>query len=141
MCDHCGCHDLPEVGELADEHEEILRRAWRVAEATGAGRPVDPGELAALVDLLDRHAASEELGLYPVLAERGRLGADLWDQLEAEHRDLHELLANGRFDRAGYYALAAHIEVEECELFPLAMLGLDEDDWNDVAAARRAVHN
>ena len=38
-----------------------------------------------------------------------------------------------------FYALAAHIEVEEHELFSAAMLGFDEEEWEALERAHRAV--
>jgi hypothetical protein len=42
---------------------------------------------------------------------------------------LHDALAAAVFDRPAFYALAAHIQVEEMELFPAAMLGFDDEEW------------
>ena len=34
MCDHCGCRAFAPIAELTADHEDILRRAWALAEAT-----------------------------------------------------------------------------------------------------------
>ena len=36
---------------------------------------------------------------------------------------------------SAYFALASHIEVEEMELFPAAMFGFDDDEWDAMAGA------
>jgi hypothetical protein len=138
MCDHCGCRDFAPIAELTADHEEILQRAWALAEATRAGRVPPAHDVAHLLALLDVHADKEETGLYPWLIEVGGLSQMVDDELEQEHRDLHETLAGGRFDRHDYYALASHIEVEELELFSSAMLRFDEPEWEAVAAAHHA---
>ncbi|HEX7094255.1 MAG TPA: hemerythrin domain-containing protein [Acidimicrobiales bacterium] len=135
MCDHCGCRSFPPIAELSAEHEEILGQAWRIAEASRTGTAIADLDVERLVALLDVHVAKEETGLYPaLLAGRGLLPEQCGD-LEREHRELRSSLTGSSFDRRDYFALAAHIETEEMELFPLAMLGFDEDDWEGLEAA------
>lgn len=138
MCDHCGCRAFPPIAELSAEHEEILARAWELAEAARAGDSA-PADVEALVSLLDVHIAKEETGLYPALVACARLPAERRDELEEEHRVLRRALLAGTFDRREFYALAAHAEVEELELFPAAMTVFDEDRWEAVATAHRVV--
>lgn len=138
MCDHCGCRAFTPIAELTTDHEDILQRAWTLAEATRAGRTNPADEVAALLALLDCHADKEETGLYPRLIEVGGLSEEHSGELEEEHRDLHEALLSGRFDRPDYYALASHIEVEEMELFSAAMLRFDEAEWSSMAEAHHA---
>jgi hemerythrin-like domain-containing protein len=139
MCDHCGCRAFPPIAELTAEHEEILTRGWAVAEAERAGRIPSASEVDELVRLLAAHVRKEETGLYPELVARGALSADQLAELELEHRDLHDALTAVRFDRRAFYALAAHIEVEETELFPAAMFGFDDEEWDAVDGAHRSV--
>jgi hypothetical protein len=138
MCDHCGCRAFPAIAELTAEHEQILARAWALAEAGRVGRTVAPAEVDELARLLDVHVLKEETGLYPELIARRRLSADELADLEAEHRDLHDSLNAATFDRRAFYALAAHIEVEETGLFPAAMLGFEDEDWDALDGAHRA---
>jgi hemerythrin-like domain-containing protein len=138
MCDHCGCRAFPPIAELTAEHEKILQRAWAVVEAERAGRTPPASEVDALVRLLDVHVRKEETGLYPELIARGDLSADQLAELEEEHRELHRALTAANFDRRAYYALAAHIEVEEMELFPAAMFGFDDEEWDAMDGAHRA---
>ena len=83
--------------------------------------------------------------LYPGLrrkdadAEDHPHGCQDQNEGEAEHRDLRCSLTDGAFDRRDFYALAAHIEDEEMELFPAAMLGFDDEEWGATSDAHRAV--
>ncbi len=134
MCDHCGCRAFAPIAELTADHERILELAWQVA----TGDPEAPERLAArdaLVTLLGVHSVKEEIGLYPQLIESGDLAVEDNDRLEEEHREVHEALVADRFDKREYFALAAHIEEEESELFPFAMFAFDEDEWNRMDAA------
>jgi hemerythrin-like domain-containing protein len=134
MCDHYGCRTFPATAE----HEEILARGWAVVVAERAGRTPPASEVDELVRLLDMHVRKEETGLYPELIARGDLSADQLAELEEEHRELHRAFTAATFDRRAFYALAAHIEVEEMELFPAAMLGFDEQEWDAMDGAHRA---
>jgi hemerythrin-like domain-containing protein len=138
VCDHCGCRAFPPIAELTAEHEEILRLGWALAEATRTGVMVASTDVGELVRLLDVHVRKEESGLYPELIERGALSESKLAELEEEHREIHHALASEAFDRGAYYALAAHIEVEEMELFPAAMLGFDDQEWDAMDSAHRA---
>jgi hemerythrin-like domain-containing protein len=133
MCDHCGCRAFPSIAELTAEHETILALAWELTESASENSPAGP----ALLALLTVHAAKEERGLYPMLRAAGRLADEDSDTLEAEHRDTAAVVATGSLDRANYYALAAHVEQEEMELFPAAMLAFDEETWVELGEAHR----
>ena len=139
MCDHCGCRAFPPVAELTAEHDEILSLGWRLAELDRTRGSAPSEEFAALLALLDSHVAKEETGLYPVLVGNDGLSVEQRAELEDEHRVLRQRLLDERFDRRDFYALAAHIEVEEMELFPAAMFGFDEEEWSATADAHRAV--
>lgn len=139
MCDHCGCRAVAPIAELTADHERILDLAWQVAETIPAD---DPGRLAArdeLMALLDLHAAKEEAGLYPLLIGTGDLDRERCDVLEEEHRTIHDLLARGTFDRRDYFALAAHVEEEEMELFSGALFAFDEPEWSAMESAHHDV--
>ncbi len=132
MCDHCGCRAYAPVAELTAEHEEILTRAWALVEATRAGREPSTEEVDALLARLDVHVAKEEYGLYPELRELEGLGEAENATLEEEHRVIRDAIVAGGFDHHDYYALAAHIEVEELELFSTAMFLFDDREWADL---------
>jgi hypothetical protein len=139
MCDHCGCREFPGIAELSAEHETILELAWQVAEGERAGQAADATVVGILLDQLDRHVDKEELALYPLLISVGDLAPETSDALEDEHRSLRATLVDGRFDRRQYYALAAHIEAEEMELFPAAMFAFDDETWDELDAVHRRV--
>jgi hemerythrin-like domain-containing protein len=135
VCDHCGCRAFPAIAELTEEHEQILELAWEVAEAAPHSA-VGTAARAQLHSLLAAHVAVEEEVFYPLLVATGDLPLDACAVLEAEHRDLGAAL-DGRFDRRSFYALAAHIENEEMELFPAAMFAFEDEDWAALQAAAR----
>lgn len=137
MCDHCGCLDIPAIAELDAEHEEILERAWAVVQAhrtETAARAVE-----ALLEVLDPHVAKEEAALYPLLVDTGDIDRETRAAFEAEHVEIRRVLLAGEFDRGAYYALAAHAEAEANEMFPLALFGFDDQDWEGMQAVHRAV--
>ena len=126
MCDHCSCRQYRPIADLSAEHEVILDHAWQVAEGTD----VDGEHARALLAVLDGHVRKEELGLYPWLSRTGDLDGDVLARLETEHVEVRSEIVEGRFDRRSYFALAAHIEEEEMELFPAAMFAFDDDEWD-----------
>lgn len=128
MCDHCSCRSFEPIADLSREHEEILVLAWEVAE----GRDETGASAQALLAILDGHVRKEELGLYPWLFDTGDLEPETVDRLEDEHVEVRAEIVEGRFDRRSYYALAAHIEEEEMELFPAAMFAFDDDAWDEL---------
>lgn len=136
MCDHCGCREFGAIAELTAEHEQILSLAWRVAERDGGDEAIRSAR-AQLQVVLDAHVDKEETALYPLLLEKGDLDVETSTVLEAEHAALHAALVAGPFDRRAYYALAAHIEQEEMELFPAAMFAFDDDEWDEMEAVHR----
>lgn len=139
MCDHCGCRAYPPIRELTAEHEAILALAEPLADATRHHRAVDTAARGQLVELLERHVAKEETGLYPLLiAERGD-DPDTFDHLEVEHDELFDAIDRGAFDHLALYALQRHIEEEEEVLFSGALFHFDGDTWDDLAAAHRHV--
>lgn len=134
MCDHCGCHEFPAIAELAAEHETILSLGWQLA-ATTRQDVADDSVRDELLRQLDIHVTKEETGLYPLLLAVGDLSVDASKALEHEHRTIREALTVGTFDRRDYFALAAHIEAEELELFPIAMFAFDDDIWEQLQVA------
>ena len=139
MCDHCGCRSYAPIAELTAEHEAILALATPLAEATRHHLAVDHAARDALIDLLVRHVAKEEVGLYPLLIAEAGQPADAFADLEAEHRELFDALDAGRFDHLALYALQRHIEEEEEVLFSGALFHFDGDTWDDLEAAHRDV--
>jgi len=128
VCDHCGCREYEPIADLTGEHESILALAWELAESGGLSVACD-GVRDRLVALLEVHVAKEETWLYPELVATGDLSPASSAVLEDEHRGLRSTVLSGSFDRRDFYALAAHIEDEELELFPAAMFAFDDDEW------------
>jgi hemerythrin-like domain-containing protein len=139
MCDHCGCRNVGPTAELTAEHDEILALAWQLAEAHRHARAADPSVVARLIELRARHSEKEERGLFPLVVESGDCEHSQVEHLESEHREQRARLDQGRFTRDDYYALAAHVEEEEFELFPMAMFGFDDTMWAEMEAVHRSV--
>jgi hemerythrin-like domain-containing protein len=121
------------------EHERILEVAWALSERQRATGVADGPLRDQLAAMLEVHVDAEEAALYPLLVETGDLDSSARDRLEAEHAELHAALREGRFDHRAFYELAAHIEEEELELFPMAMFGFDDDDWAVLASTPRFI--
>lgn len=129
MCDHCGCRDLPPIGELMDEHDRIMDLAWRVVEDPGGMNDAGGSIKAEFRALLEMHATKEERALYPLLIESGDMdGADRVD-FEREHGELLQLVDADEFDADASNLLANHIEAEENDLFPNTMYAFEDADW------------
>lgn len=135
MCDHCGCREFAPIAELTAEHVEILEMAWAMVEATRAHRVITQSEIDALLKILDCHVVKEESGLYPKLMSVDGLSDAENAALEKEHVEIREAIVAGGFDHHDYYALAAHIEVEELELFSGAMWRFDDGEWDEMGQA------
>lgn len=138
MCDHCGCREFEAIAELTADHEVILDLAWKLSESVRNGVPIDPVGHERLMYLMDMHVLKEEKGLYPLLMGTGDLSADECALLEEEHTDLGAALVAGEFERRAYFALAAHIEQEESELFSAAMFAFDDEQWDQMLDVHRA---
>lgn len=137
MCDHCGCREFGPISELHEEHEQILDMAWKVVLKVERGERITLDDVRELVRILDIHVAKEEYGLYPKLVEVEELGQSLLADLEAEHEDIRRNLMAFEYDRRDYFELAAHIETEEEELFPLTVFSFDDDDWDELESMER----
>jgi hypothetical protein len=140
MCDYCGCRRSGPTSELHREHVRLnelgdaLYRADRTAPASAAA-------FLEFVDLLEMHAAKEEIGLF----EQGRtLGplAEQIDQLCREHDDLHRWLGQGPTGPHvpdALRLLVTHIDDEEYDLFPHIFHALDPEQWDEIELAHRAI--
>lgn len=137
MCDHCGCREFSQISELHEEHEQILEMAWAIVLKVEGGTRPTLDDVRDLVAMLDIHVAKEEFGLYPKMVEVGELGESLLEELEAEHADIRRRLVALEYDRRDYFELAAHIETEEEELFPLTVFSFDDDDWDELESMER----
>lgn len=139
MCDHCGCRDVGPTAELTAEHDEILGLAWQVAEAQRRGQAPDQRVVGRLLEVRERHSTKEERGLFALVLEAGDCTPEQISTLEQEHLEQRAILEAGTFTRDDYYALAAHVEEEEFELFPMAMFGFDDAMWDEMDSIHRGV--
>ena len=140
VCDYCGCRRGGPTGELADEHVRLLELGDALEDAIDSGRDAS-GPFAVFMDLLQRHAAKEEIGLFVHARASTPLG-DLIDTLCAEHDTLDRWLAHGPTGaRVGdaLLLLATHVDDEEHDLFPHVFLALDPEQWDEIELAHRAI--
>ena len=139
MCDHCGCRQFPSIAELSEEHEQILAVAWELSEDRRSPGREDTEAGERLLRMLAVHVRTEEEALYPLLVGTGGLSPERCQALEDEHTEIEIAITRGAFDRRAYFELAAHIEEEELELFPAAMFGFEDEDWDVLDATERFV--
>lgn len=129
MCDHCGCRELPPIGELMDEHDRIMELAWQMVTAPDASDADGSSTRAELRVLLEMHARKEERALYPLLIDSGDMAPTSREAFEREHRELLDLVDAGRFTSQDSNVLTSHIQAEELELFPSAMFAFEDGAW------------
>lgn len=140
MCDYCGCRRSGPTAELADEHVRLLALGDQLHDILHAGGDAS-GVFAELVQLLERHAAKEEVGLFPQAASMAPL-AERIEALMRDHDQLHRWLAHGA---GGAHVpdalrlLSSHIDDEEYDLFPHVVHALDPEQWEEIELAHRAV--
>ena len=149
MCEYCGCQALDAIAELTAEHDAVVELGGQ------ARRALDRGDLdlaadraRAIATVLRPHTAVEEEALFPAMAAEYPGHVAL---LVADHRRIEEVLAEsaaGTPSDAAWPArlahaltdLREHILREQDGVFPAALISLDSDQWDALAAARaRAV--
>lgn len=150
MCEHCGCRGVDPIGQLMDEHFELLDLSAQVRDHLAAGDRraawAAMGHLSA--HLLD-HVRREEDGVFRAMREQGEF-VDAVVELEAEHSSFDELLSeldlaepdleqrvNALLDD-----LSVHIDKENLGIFPAAVVTLGARGWGIVeeAHSRTPVH-
>jgi hypothetical protein len=150
MCDYCDCRSLAPIGALSEDHEQLLERSSRVRDAIARGDSATANvELATLVQSLHAHTRTEERGLFSELRAEGSMVEHV-AMLENDHRRLWAAVdaldpANAEWSSAALGVLddlAAHVWIEEYDIFPAAVVGLSSDGWNRVIerTADAAVH-
>jgi hemerythrin-like domain-containing protein len=137
MCSYCGCRSISVIGELTEEHEQIINAAAELRRAALVGDAAAAGEHARdVARLLHPHTAREERGLFREL----RLDPEFTDHIDSltdEHDEidirLEEILA-GELARVTELVdlLRAHIDREEDGLFPAAAIALFGPAWERV---------
>lgn len=148
MCEYCGCQALDAIAELTAEHDAVVELGGQ------ARRALDRGDLDAAADcaravatVLQPHTAVEEEALFPAMADEF---PDHVVRLVADHRRIDAVLAESAAgtpcDAAWPARLAQamtdlreHILREQDGVFPAALISLDNDQWDALAAARARV--
>lgn len=146
MCSYCGCRELPEIGVLMTEHEQIINAAGSLAREVAAGR----GEAAwrprlrELVEVLAAHVGREESGLFAELRDDPEFGPQVAGLCD-EHDDIDALAAavdEGDLSAVGRLVdlLYRHIDKEDNGLFPAVAVAVDGEVWDavDTRLATRA---
>ena len=143
MCDHCGCRQVPPIGELMDEHTALLDEAYYVRKALSDGEPDAAMELLrTLVGHLERHVHREETGIFPALRETGEFIEEV-DELEGEHRELDAALEGLDVHMPDFAqrvtdllsTLDLHVERENLGVFPVSIVTLGARGWDQIARA------
>ena len=148
MCEYCGCQVLDAIAELTAEHDAVVELGGQARRALDSGdldRAADRAR--AIATVLRPHTAVEEEALFPAMAAEfpGHV-----DGLVADHRRIEEVLAEsaaGTPSDAAWPArltraltdLREHILREQDGVFPAALLSLDSNQWDSLAAARAQV--
>ena len=148
MCEYCGCQAQDAIAELTAEHDAVVELGGQ------ARRALDRGDLdlaadraRAIATVLRPHTAVEEEALFPAMAAEYPGHVAL---LVADHRRIEEVLAESAAgtpsDEAWPARLAhaltdlrEHILREQDGVFPAALISLDNDQWDALAAARARV--
>ncbi|MFD0256885.1 hemerythrin domain-containing protein [Kitasatospora indigofera] len=148
MCHYCGCREIPLIKDFIAEHESATNLAGGIIHALDhdQAHTVRP-QLETLARELASHWRGEETGLFAVMRGNPEF-TDYIGQLEAEHRELAELMATVDLTLSGdrtelaaaLGALHQHIAKEEDGLFPASLIALTAEDWDRSMAAWRAAH-
>jgi hemerythrin-like domain-containing protein len=126
-----------------DEHAALMDEAQRVLQALAIGdRRLATQRLNRLAGHLHRHARREEAGIFTALRDMGEFLDEL-DELEAEHRQFHEVVADLDDRSADFDAvvtrlfddLGEHVEREDLGIFPVSVVTLNESGWRLVDQA------
>ncbi|GAA1914837.1 hemerythrin domain-containing protein [Nocardioides marmoribigeumensis] len=144
MCAHCGCHDVPAIRELVDEHDALQEQAYAVRRALAAGdHRAAAGLLGPFVAHLEHHVAREEDGVFTALRDQGDFVEEV-EALEGEHLSFAEALERlGSPDDEGFAgrvrtlleSLDVHIEREDVGIFPVSVVTLGATGWETVGRA------
>jgi hemerythrin-like domain-containing protein len=143
LCEYCGCHQVPAIGELADEHDALLQEAEGIRQALASGdRATAVTLLTSMVDHLQRHVHREETGIFAAMREQGDFVEEV-DELEGEHLDLDAAIARLHVDAHDFdervtqlfAELARHIEREDLGIFPVSVVTLRASQWETIHTA------
>ena len=149
MCQYCGCRQISLIRDYIEEHEQI------VDVGDDALRALDRGDverarrgLSRMHEILTRHWAGEEAGVFAVMSETDVSYAEYVEVLVGEHRLLAafldvldvELPADRERLRFEFEALREHIGREEDGLFPATLTALSGSQWGRAIDAWKNAH-
>jgi hemerythrin-like domain-containing protein len=135
-----------------DHHHALARaRRLRLAAASGGGeerRAAAEEFVGFFQDESLLHFREEEETLFPLVIDRADAPIDLLSRLLLEHVRMHRLVGRLRAEIEGGAPaaqtlqaigelLAAHIRVEESELFPLMEQTVNDEDLRSIRLAPR----
>jgi hypothetical protein len=140
VCDYCDCRSLAPIAALSEDHEALGGASARVRSAIEQADYVTARrEFASFAGDLRAHMATEEHGLFTEL----RLDASLApavDALEQDHTAMRVAFAelDALVDDPAWASratrvlddLAAHIWVEEYDVFPASIVGVTPTGWD-----------
>lgn len=144
VCEYCGCHQNPYIGELMEEHDRLVSLGDSVVRALRHGDDATARtEMVRFAALLQAHNEVEERGMFAAMRQLGEF-VELIEQLAAEHRDLHARLDGFGDDAPPIHELgillddlADHIEKENRGVFPFAYSAFSTREWVTVEHAHR----
>ena len=123
MCDYCDCRSHPEIAELSMDHERLMALLSHLHAATRWNdRDAATGLMRTLHELLHRHTAREERGVFAEL--RSQAGDGSVVMFEDDHTSIHDLLDRAGTDEWASVAeqlvdrLSEHMLLEETYLLP-----------------------
>ena len=140
VCSHCGCDAIPVIEALMADHAVMAANVRRIERALDAQKPVSANSLTAeLARSFAHHRLVEHAGLFSQLLEAGELQERI-DRLELEDAQLSAALveADARTQperlRRVLAQLVVHNNLENNEVFPLALQLLPLERWGAVEA-------
>ncbi len=120
-----------------------MDEARRVRGAlTNGDKKLAMQRLNLLAGRLHRHVGREKARIFTALRDMGEFLDEL-DDLEAEHHQFHDMVANLDVSSADFDAvvmrlfddLGEHVEREDLGIFPVSEVTLNESGWQLVAQA------
>jgi hypothetical protein len=146
MCDYCDCRHLSPIGELSEEHRLVIDLSDELRRTLPADEARSRATLTQLQEVLVGHLRKEDEGILRELAAYPTMDSYL-DRLADDHRVVRAGLlaidpAAGGWSEAVLSALddlAAHIAIEENDLFPASQLLIDDAGWATIATAHERV--
>ncbi|WP_375482690.1 hemerythrin domain-containing protein [uncultured Jatrophihabitans sp.] len=165
VCPHDAAAPLVDVRDMIVVHTAMLREfrlapaaVRRVAPGSAKGAAAVERHLAFVCDMLHHHHQGEDELLWPLLRERAPAAAAVLDQVESQHADIDAALDRVAYTRQAWAAtpdaerretlaltlerlhalLAAHLDLEESAVLPVAAGVLTDAEWGAVGAAAAA---